>query len=99
MQAKGLDKDVIVESDVWIGRNVTILAGVHIGRGCTIGAGSVVTKSMPPYCTCVGVPARPIKVKWTIDEILQHESQLYPKEERFSKEGLMEIYDKFGVIN
>lgn len=94
---KGLDKDVIVESDVWIGRNVTLLAGVHIGRGCTIGAGSVVTNSMPPYCTCVGVPARPIKVKWTIDEILQHESQLYPKEERFSKEGLMEIYDKFGM--
>lgn len=93
----GLDKDVIVESDVWIGRNVTLLAGVHIGRGCTVGAGAVVTKSMPPYCTCVGVPARPIKVKWAINEILQHELQLYPQEERFSREELVDIYSEYGL--
>lgn len=85
---KGLDADVVVESDVWIGRNVTLLAGVHIGRGCTIGAGAVVTKPMPPYCVVVGVPAKPIKMKWTIDEILQHEALLYPEEERFSREEL-----------
>lgn len=95
---KGLDKDVIVESDVWIGRNVTLLAGVHIGRGCTIGAGAVVTKSMPPYCTCVGVPARPIKVKWTINEILQHEALLYPEKERYTKDGLIEIYQRFNMV-
>lgn len=88
---KGLDEDVVVESDVWIGRNVTLLAGVHIGRGCTIGAGAVVTKSMPPYCVVVGIPAKPIKMKWTIDEILQHESMLYPEKERFSREELEEM--------
>ncbi len=88
---KGLDKDVVVESDVWIGRNVTILSNVTIGRGCSIGAGAVVTKDMPPYTVCVGVPARPIKFKWTLQEILQHEESLYPQDERFSKSDLENI--------
>lgn len=90
---KGLDKDVIVESDVWIGRNVTLLSGVHIGRGCTIGACSVVTKSMPPYTVCVGNPAKPIKFKWSVDEILMHEKALYPENERFTKQELEEIFN------
>lgn len=94
---EGLDKDVIVESDVWIGRNVTLLSGVTIGRGCTIGAGAVVTKSMPPYCVIVGIPAKPIKTKWTIDEILQHEAALYPEEERYTREQLEEIYSKYNL--
>ncbi len=89
---KGLDKDVIVESDVWIGRNVTILSGVTIGRGCTIGACSLVNKSLPPYCVAGGVPAKPIKFKWTIDEILEHERILYPEEKRFTREQLETIF-------
>ena len=95
---KGLDKDVIVESDVWIGRNVTILAGVTIGRGCTIGACSLVNKSTPPYCIVVGVPAKPIKLKWTIDEILEHEKALYAEEERYTREQLEDIYSKYKLL-
>ena len=90
----GYDKDVVVESDVWIGRNVTLLGGVNIGRGCTIGAGSVVTKSTPPYSVVVGVPAKPIKFKWSIDEILQHEKTLYPEDQRFSRIELESIFSK-----
>lgn len=93
IKPKGLDKDVIVESDVWIGRNVTLLSGVHIGRGCTIGACSVVTKDMPPYTVCVGNPARPIKLKWSINEILMHEEALYPENERYSREELEKIFE------
>lgn len=93
---KGLDKDVIVESDVWIGRNVTLLSGVTIGRGCTVAACAVVTKSMPPYCVIAGIPAKPIKMKWTIDEILQHEEALYPVDERFTREQLIEIYKPYA---
>lgn len=85
---KGYDEDVIVESDVWIGCNVTLLSGVTIGRGCTIAAGAVVTKPIPPYSVAGGVPARVIKYKWSVDEILKHEEILYPENERFSREQL-----------
>jgi acetyltransferase-like isoleucine patch superfamily enzyme len=51
-------KEVIIEEDVWIAGNAIILPGVRIGRGAIIGAGSVVTKSVPPLWTVVGNPAR-----------------------------------------
>ena len=81
-------KDIIVEEDVWIGINVTLLAGAHIGRGAIIGACSIVTKEIPPYAVAVGNPAKVIKFKWSIDDILKHESMLYPENERFTREEL-----------
>lgn len=93
---KGLDKDVIVESDVWLGRNVSLLAGVIIGRGSTVAAGAVVTKSIPPYCVCGGIPAKVIKFYWTIDQILEHEARLYPKDERYSREQLELIFKQYN---
>lgn len=95
IKPKGFDKDVVVEEDVWIGINVTLLAGVTIGRGATVAAGAVVCKSMPPYCVCGGVPAKFIKFYWTIDQILEHESKLYPEEERYSRQQLEEIFNKY----
>ncbi len=89
------DKDVIVEEDVWIGCNVTLLAGVTIGRGGIIAAGAVVNKSMPPYCVCGGVPARFIKFKWNIDQIMEHEIQLYAPEERLDRKYLEEVFVKY----
>lgn len=94
-----LDKDVIVEEDVWIGCNVTLLAGVTIGRGTTVAAGAVVSKSMPPYCICGGVPAKFIKFYWTIEQILEHEAILYPEEERYTKEQLEEYFSKYSLKN
>lgn len=55
------DADIIVEDEVWIGANVTILPGVHIGRCSVIGAGSVVTKDVESYSVYAGVPARKIR--------------------------------------
>ena len=89
---EGYDKDVVVDSDVWIGRNVTLLCGITIGRGAIIGAGAVVNKDVPPYCVAGGVPAKPIRFKWTIDQILEHEANLYPEEERFSREQLERLF-------
>lgn len=43
------DQDVIIEDDCWIGMNAIILKGVRIGTGSIIGAGTILTKSVPPY--------------------------------------------------
>ena len=76
------DQDVIIENDVWIGSNVTILKGVHIGRGAIVAAGAVVTKDIPPYSIAAGVPAKPIRLKWTLEEIKEHEAILYAEHDR-----------------
>lgn len=89
------DKDVVVEEDVWIGCNVTLLSGVTIGRSAVIAAGAVVTKDIPPYSIAGGVPAKFIKFKWTKEQILQHEAQLYPKDERLSKEKIEKLFEKY----
>lgn len=48
------DLDIIIEDDVWIGANSTILKGVTIGTGSIIAAGAVVTKNIPPYSVAGG---------------------------------------------
>lgn len=89
-------EDVIVDEDVWIGMNVTLLGGAHIGRGCVIGANSLVLKGTvaPPYAVLVGTPARIIAVTFSIEQILQHEEKLYPEEERMTREELEELFEK-----
>jgi len=46
-----------------IGLNTTILPGVSIGKGAQVGAGSVVTKDIPDFAVCAGVPAKIIKTR------------------------------------
>lgn len=70
------DKDVIFEGDNWIGMNSIILKGVTIGRGCIVAAGAVVNISMPPYSIVGGVPARVLKMRFTEEEIKEHERLL-----------------------
>ena len=71
------DQDIIIESDVWIGANVTILKGVSIGRSAIIAAGSVVTKSVEAYSIVGGVPAKFLKKKWDNEKISKHENELF----------------------
>lgn len=92
----GLDKDVIINEDVWAGFDVTIMAGVEIGRGVTIAAGAVVTHSLPAYCVAGGVPAKVIKFYWSIEQILEHEKILYSEEDRLSELTLRDIFYKYA---
>jgi len=53
-----LRRPVIIEDDVWIGPNATILKGVRIGAGSFIEAGSLVTRDVPPCSRVLGNPAQ-----------------------------------------
>ena len=52
---------VVIEDDVWIGGNVTVLPGVTIGQGSVVAAGAVVTQDVPPRTLVGGVPAKVIR--------------------------------------
>ncbi|PQO28766.1 hypothetical protein C5Y98_23585 [Blastopirellula marina] len=62
-----LSERVLLEigHDVWLGFNVVILPGCHrIGTGAIVGAGSIVTKDIPPYAIAVGNPARILRYRF-----------------------------------
>jgi maltose O-acetyltransferase len=52
---------IVLEPNVWLGARTIVLPGVTIGRDSCIGAGSVVTKDVPPRTLAAGVPAKPIR--------------------------------------
>lgn len=52
---------VTLEDNVWLGTRVIVLPGVTIGTGSVVGAGSVVTRDIPPFSLAVGTPARVIR--------------------------------------
>jgi len=56
-------KPIVIEDDVWLGASVIVLGGVTVGRGSVVGAGSVVTRSLPPYSIARGVPAKVVGVR------------------------------------
>lgn len=73
----GLNSTIVIEDDVWVGYNTTILSGVKIGRGSIIAAGSVVVKDVASYSIYGGVPANKIKNRFNSAEELQEHIKLY----------------------
>lgn len=61
--------DIVIGNDVWVGFEAVILAGVTIGDGAIIGARAVVTKDVPPYTIVGGVPAKPIRKRFSDEDI------------------------------
>ena len=75
--------DIVIGNDVWIGYEAVILAGVTVGDGAVIGARAMVTKDVPPYTIVGGVPAKPIRKRFseeTISEMLALKWWDWPKE-------------------
>ncbi len=62
--SEGRSAAVVIEDDVFIGMNCLVLKGVAIGRGSVIGAGSVVTRDVPPNVIVAGNPARVLRELW-----------------------------------
>lgn len=61
---------LVVEDDVWVSHNVTILPGCRfIGRGAVIAAGAIVTKDVPPYAIVAGIPASVKRMRFEPDLI------------------------------
>lgn len=103
-----LEKNVCIDEDVWIGSNVTLLSGAYINRGCFVGSGSLVNREIPPYAIVVGIPAKIIKCRFSIEQIIEHEKALYPESMRYKYEELQQIFSNYysdkvsmdpGVIN
>lgn len=82
-----LDEDCLPEGqldighDVWLGANAVILPGCNlIGTGAVVGAGSIVTKDVPPFSIVAGNPARIIGYRFSeeiIEQLLESEWWLY----------------------
>jgi acetyltransferase-like isoleucine patch superfamily enzyme len=67
---------ITVEDDVWIGYGAIVLTGVTIGRGAIVSAGAVVVDDVAPYEIAAGNPARAVGMRFTPDEIEEHERRL-----------------------
>ena len=74
----------IIGNDVWIGCNTIVLSGVTIGDGAIIGAGSIVTKDVPPFAVVIGAPAKIVKYRFEkniIEKLMEIKWWLKDKEE------------------
>jgi acetyltransferase-like isoleucine patch superfamily enzyme len=84
----GDDQDIVLDGDNWVGARAILLKGVRVGRGTVIAAAAVVTKSLPPYCIAGGNPARALRLRGSVDEILAHERELYPLSSRLTRDTI-----------
>ena len=85
-------KRTIIGKEVWIGFGAMVIGGVKIGDGAIIGAGSIVTKDIPPFAIAVGSPAKVIKYRFseeTIEKILQN--PWWNKSEKYLKQNIIEF--------
>lgn len=61
MPSVNISGEVHIEEKVYVGTGASIINQLTIGKSTVVGAGAVVSKSLPEYCTAVGIPAKPIK--------------------------------------
>jgi acetyltransferase-like isoleucine patch superfamily enzyme len=89
---------VKIGNDVWIGDRVLILDGVTIGDGAIIGAGAVVTKDVEPYSISVGIPAKPVRKRFTDEQIsFLLKFRWWDKEESWIHDN-MDLFDDIDAM-
>ncbi|MBE1425023.1 phosphonate metabolism protein (transferase hexapeptide repeat family) [Desulfomicrobium macestii] len=59
------EHSVSLGHDVWIGHGALVMPGVTVGTGAVVASGAVVTKDVPDYAIVAGVPAKPIKYRFS----------------------------------
>lgn len=74
---RGPGAAVVIEDDVWIGCGTIVMSGVRICRGAVVASGSIVTKDVAPYAVVGGNPSRLIRMRFTPEQIEEHERILY----------------------
>ena len=92
--------DIVIGNDVWIGYDAVVLAGVTVGDGAIIAARAVVTKDVPPYTIVGGVPARPIRRRFSdseIDQLLALKWWDWPEEKIARSIGVIQSGDLEGL--
>jgi acetyltransferase-like isoleucine patch superfamily enzyme len=92
VKSGGINLPVIIEDDVWVGSNVTILKGVNLGEGCVIGAGSIVIKSIPPYSLCVGSPCKPVRLRFSKADLELHLQKVGSK---YNSDKIINLFTEF----
>jgi len=92
---EGKNYPMTIGKDVWIGAGVIILKAVNIGEGAIIGAGSLVTRDIPPYTVAVGHPARPVKKRFSDDDLVRHLE--LPDYDRETIDGLIDARNR-GLV-
>lgn len=91
-----VSKQTIIGHDVWIGERAILMDGISVGTGAVIAAGAVVTKDVAPYSIVGGVPARHLKFRFEMEEIL-----VLLKSEwwNYSDKWMEENYKSFNKID
>lgn len=95
MELFNCEMPTVIESDVWLGANVTVKQGVKIGVGAVVGAGAVVTHDIPPYAIATGIPARVVKYRFdeeTIETYLK--SEWYMHDLDYAKDEVRKLVEK-----
>lgn len=91
----GVNLPIFIEDDVWIGSRTVILKGVRIGEGAVVGAGSLVTKGLPPYSVCMGAPCKPVKCRFPREDLIKHLALLKSK---YSIEDIESAYSEWDLV-
>jgi len=61
MPTVNISGEVTIQEKVYVGTGAKIINQLEIGENTIVGAGAVVSKNLPPNCTAVGIPAKPVK--------------------------------------